>query len=114
MSQINHAITMAGRLDRMSDALELFHSIPKLGFQPDLMSYNNIIWSAGHLGRVDLAKNMFSSLSSSAMKPNIYTYGALMHAFARSKDFKQALTYLDIMTKQGIAPNQVRWLNNLQ
>jgi len=72
------------------------------------MSYNNIIWCAGHLGKVDLAKRLFLSLSSKSLhRPNVYTYGALMHGFAKSKDYKQALIYLDTMTKQGIKPNQV-------
>ena len=89
--------------------MELFNAIPKLGFNPDLMSYNNIIWSVGHLGRVDQAKKLFASIpKATSLKPNIYTFGALMHAFARSKDYKQALTLLDTMTQQGITPNQVR------
>jgi pentatricopeptide repeat protein len=109
-SQINHAITAAGRLGRIDDALELFNSIPNMDYVPDLMSYNNIIWCAGHLGKVDLAKRLFHTLSSKTQhRPNVYTYGALMHAFAKSKDYKQALIYLDTMTKNGIKPNQV-WI----
>jgi pentatricopeptide repeat protein len=101
----------------MEDALELFYSIPKLGYTPDLMSYNNIIWSAGHLRRVDLAKKLFASLTSTVAKssdslvthlrPNIYTYGALMHAFAKAKDYKQALACLGKMKSAGITPNHV-------
>ena len=41
--KLNHAITTAGRAGRMNDALEIFRSIEKLSYTPDLMSYNNII-----------------------------------------------------------------------
>lgn len=101
---MNHAITTAGRLGRINDALEIFQGIG----QPDVMSFNNIIWSAGHAGKMELAKDLFTKLTTTTkLRPNVYTYGALMHACAKSRDFKKALGYLDLMQKQGITPNLV-------
>lgn len=110
---MNLAITTAGRLERIDDALEIFKSIRTMLFKPDLMSYNNIIWAVGHSGNVALAAKLFNELMSESSrdltlkKPNVYTYGALMHGFARTKDYKNALYYLDIMTDQGITPNLI-------
>lgn len=111
---MNHAITTAGRLSRINDALEIFRSIEVLKFKCDTMSYNNIIWSAGHVGRIDLAKQLFNEfLSTSSVdrlhnkKPNVYTYGALMHGCAKTKDYKQALYYLDLMFQQNVKPNLI-------
>jgi leucine-rich PPR motif-containing protein len=99
---------LAGRLGRVQDAVEMFQAIPKLEYVADLMSYNNIIWCAGNAGRIDLAKNLFQEmLKKTDLKPNIYTYGALMHGFAKTKSYRQALAYLDRMTAEGIIPNQI-------
>lgn len=95
ITEVNHAITTAGRLYRPDDAIEIFRSINKLGFKADLMTYNNIIWCVGNAGRFDISKQFFSELVARPdLKPNVYTYGALMHACAKIKGYKQALLYL--------------------
>ena len=95
ITEVNHAITTAGRLYRPDDAVEIFRSIGKLGFQADLMTYNNIIWCVGNAGRFDVSKQFFAELlTRSDLKPNVYTYGSLMHACAKIKGYKQALLYL--------------------
>lgn len=108
LTDINQLITVAGRLNKIDDALEIFRSIPKLGFQTDLMSYNNIIWSAGNVGKIELAKTLFSELlDGKQLKPNVYTFGSLMHGCAKVKAYQQALTYLDLMNDLHIPPNQI-------
>eukprot|EP01038_Epipyxis_sp_PR26KG_P010018 gene10018-13474_t len=107
LTDINHAITTAGRMGRLSEAFELFESIPKLGHTVDLMSYNNIIWSAGNVGRADVAKKLFNELVNLNFKPNVYTYGSLMHGFAQTSDYKQALLHLEKMKASGIKPSQI-------
>ena len=108
LTDINQLITVAGRLNKNDEALEIFRSIPKLGFQTDLMSYNNIIWSAGNVGKVELAKTLFSELlDGKQLKPNVYTFGSLMHGCAKVKAYKQALAYLDLMNELHITPNQI-------
>lgn len=108
LTELNHAITTAGRAGRINDALEIFRSMEKLDFTPDLMSYNNIIWCAGNQGRVELAKDLFTQLTTkTTLKPNVYTFGALMHSCARSRDFQRALVYLDLMDKLKIRPNLI-------
>jgi leucine-rich PPR motif-containing protein len=105
---VNHAITTAGRMGRINDAIEIFNCIsPVLGFVPDLMSFNNIIWCAGNSGRIDLAKKLFTDLSKTKLRPNVYSYGALMHGFAKTKSYKQSLLYLDRMVAEGVMPNQI-------
>ena len=95
ITEINHAITTAGRLFRPDDAIEIFRSIKKLGFVADLMTYNNVIWCVGNAGRYDISKQFFQELLSRPdLKPNVYTYGSLMHACAKIKGYKQALLYL--------------------
>jgi Pentatricopeptide repeat domain len=95
ITEVNHAITTAGRLYRPDDAIEIFRSINKLGFRADLMTYNNIIWCVGNAGRFDISKSFFHELVARPdLKPNVYTYGALMHACAKIKGYKQALLYL--------------------
>ena len=95
ITEVNHAITTAGRLYRPDDAIEIFRSINKLGFKADLMTYNNIIWCVGNAGRFDISKQFFSELVARPdLKPNVYTYGSLMHACAKIKGYKQALLYL--------------------
>ena len=95
ITEVNHAITTAGRLYRPDDAVEIFRSIGKLGFQADLMTYNNIIWCVGNAGRFDVSKQFFAELlTRTDLKPNVYTYGSLMHACAKIKGYKQALLYL--------------------
>ena len=44
LTDLNQLIITAGRLSRINDAMEIYRSIGKFGFQPDLMSFNNIIW----------------------------------------------------------------------
>lgn len=108
ITEVNHAITTAGRLYRPDDAVEIFRSINKLGFKADLMSYNNVIWCVGNAGRFEISKQFFQELTARTdLKPNVYTYGALMHACAKIKGYKQALIYLDRMIEQGITPNQI-------
>jgi hypothetical protein len=95
ITEVNHAITTAGRLYRPDDAVEIFRSIGKLGFKADLMTYNNVIWCVGNAGRFDISKQFFAELlTRSDLKPNVYTYGSLMHACAKIKGYKQALLYL--------------------
>lgn len=95
ITEVNHAITTAGRLFRPDDAVEIFRSINKLGFKADLMSFNNVIWCVGNAGRFEVSKQFFSELLlRTDLKPNVYTYGALMHACAKIKGYKQALIYL--------------------
>jgi len=108
LTDINHAIITAGRLGRVTEAMEIFTQMPCLGYTPDLMSYNNILWCTGNAKRVEESKRIFQALAKHPyLKPNVYTYGSLMHGFARSKSFKQALFYLDDMTARGVLPNQV-------
>lgn len=77
------------------------------------MSYNSIIWCAGHVGRTDLAKQFYQQiLRTKHLSPNVYTYGSLMHGFAKTKNYRQALFYLDHMmdgssTQNRIVPNQI-------
>ena len=95
ITEVNHAITTAGRLYRPDDAVEIFRSIGKLGFQADLMTYNNVIWCVGNAGRYETSKQFFQELLTRPdLKPNVYTYGSLMHACAKIKGYKQALIYL--------------------
>ena len=95
ITEVNHAITTAGRLYRPDDAVEIFRSIGKLGFKADLMTYNNVIWCVGNAGRFDISKQFFAELLTRPdLKPNVYTYGSLMHACAKIKGYKQALLYL--------------------
>ena len=97
LTEVNHAITTAGRLYRPDDAVEIFRSIGKLGFLADLMTYNNVIWCVGNAGRYETSKQFFQELlTRSDLKPNVYTYGSLMHACAKIKGYKQALLYLGI------------------
>ena len=99
ITEVNHAITTAGRLYRPDDAVEIFRSIGKLGFKADLMTYNNVIWCVGNAGRFDISKQFFAELlTRSDLKPNVYTYGSLMHACAKIKGYKQALLYLGKFT----------------
>ena len=97
----------------MEEALEIFRSIETLKFTPDLMSYNNIIWSAGHSANVELAGQLFDELVNKSSKnlnvrsPNVYTFGALMHGFAKTKDYKKALYYINLMRNQNIKPNLI-------
>lgn len=108
ITDVNYAITTAGRLYRADDAVEIFRSIQKLGLRSDLMSYNNIIWCVGNAGRYEMSKQFFQELLlRSDLKPNVYTYGSLMHACAKIKGHKQALAYLDKMKEAGITPNQI-------
>ena len=109
LTDLNHAITTAGRLGRIDDAMEIFNSISKVGYVPDLMSYNNIIWCTGNAKRTEVSRKIFNELISSAphLKANVYTYGALMHGFAKTKHYKQALALIDEMTLRGIKPNQI-------
>ena len=131
LTEVNHAIIIAGRLGRVDDALEIFNavdgfkpkhkrkpgdSVTKNGgfeFGPDLMTFNNIIWSAGNAGKFELAKSLFTQLLNNddlrekRLKPNVYTYGSLMHGCVKAKAYKQALEYLDKMEEHGVAPNQI-------
>lgn len=108
LTDLNHAITTAGRLGRIEDAMEIFNSIKKVGYSPDLMSYNNVIWCAGNAKRTEISRKIFNQLSDSAhLKANVYTYGALMHGFAKTKNYKQALALIDEMTRKGIKANQI-------
>lgn len=107
VTEVNQGITWASRLGRITDAIEIFRSIESLGYQPDVMSYNNIIWGTGHTGRIDLSKKYFHDLIQSKLKPNVYTYGALIHACGKSKQYQQALVYFDRMIDDGITPNLV-------
>lgn len=108
ITEINHAITMAGRLQKTDDALEIFESISSFGYRPDLMTYNNIIWCAGNAGRFEISKKYFKELlSRKNLKPNVYTYGSLMHACVKVRGHQQALTYLDRMIAEGITPNLI-------
>ena len=109
---MNLAITTAGRLGRVEDAMEIFRGISSLKFKPDLMSYNNIIWSAGQAGKIALAKQLFEELLNlptdiMTREPNAHTFGALIHACAKVKDYKQALIYLNKMLEEDIKPNLV-------
>lgn len=108
ITDVNYAITTAGRGKRFADAYEMFRSLDRLGLEPDLMSYNNMIWSAGNVGKFDLAKQLFNELQERPnLHPNVYTYGALLHGCAKVKGYKQALAYLDRMDYEGIKPNQI-------
>lgn len=119
LTDINYAITTAGRLGRIQDALEIFYSIDKLNYIPDLMSYNNIIWSAGNVANIDLAIDLFNTLVNesfrkNSLRPNVYTYGSLMHGCAKGKDYKKALYYLDNMLSKGINPNLVVYTSAIE
>ena len=129
LTEVNHAIVTAGRLNRIDDALEIFNAMngykPKskrssggsvgspmpFEFGPDLMTFNNIIWCAGNAGKFDLAKSLFTQLLNDdrekKLSPNVYTYGSLMHGCVKAKAYKQALDYLDRMEEHGVAPNQI-------
>ena len=108
ITELNHAIVTAGRLKRVKDAINIFRSLNKLGFTPDLMSYNNAIWSAGNSGQLELSKSIFNELlSNQKLRPNVYTYGSLMHSCAQSRDYHLAIQYLNQMIEEGIKPNQV-------
>lgn len=108
ITEVNHAIVMAGRLRRVDDAIKIFRSMSVIGLTADLMSYNNAIWCAGNAGRIDLSKSIFNELMATKnLKPNVYTYGSLMHACAKSKNHQLALKYLNQMMENGIVPNQV-------
>jgi pentatricopeptide repeat protein len=105
---MHRSITSAGRSGRLEDALELFNSMPNLGFKRDLKAYNNLIWAAGNCGREDLSLEFYRDLIDKAhFKPNIYTYGALMHAFAKSKNHQKAMQLLQQMKHDHIRPNHV-------
>jgi pentatricopeptide repeat protein len=72
------------------------------------MSFNNVIWSAGNAGKLELSKKLFKEmLSTTNLRPNVYTYGSLVHACAKSKNYKQALLYLDAMKEENLTPNQI-------
>lgn len=108
ITEVNHAITTAGRLDRVDDAMEIFDSISKLRLIADLMSYNNIIWCTGNARRTEISRKIYNDLlTKTNLKPNVYTYGALMHGFAKTKNYKLALQTLDEMTKRGVRSNQI-------
>jgi len=108
LTEMNHAITTAGRLGRVQDAMAVFDAIPNIGYAADLMSYNNIIWCTGNARRVEEAMKIFQQLNAHPhLKPNVYTYGSLMHGFAQTKAYRKALYYLDDMHEKGIMPNQI-------
>lgn len=105
---MNYAISTAGRMKRIDDALQIFQSIERLGYTPDIVSFNNLIWSVGHAGRVDIARTFFNKMvKETKLRPNVYSYGALMHAYARTKGYKQALALLYKMREDGVIPNMV-------
>lgn len=115
LTEANHAITTAGRMGRINDAIEIFKSITtSLDYTPDLMSYNNLIWCAGNSGRIDLAKKLFTDITKSNLRPNVYSYGSLLHGFAKSKNYKQALLYLDRMIAEGLVPNQIVFTSTME
>lgn len=110
--ELNYAITAAGRLGRVDDAVRVFENVQTLGYTPELRTYNNIIWAVGHCGRVDLALHYYqellqsTNLNASAAtnglpSPNVYTYSAVMHAFAKSHNYKEALAFLDDLMCKG-------------
>lgn len=109
LTELNQAIVLAGRIGRVDDAVKMFRSIEALGFQADIMSYNNVIWSAGNAAKADLAKGFLQELLTSRQKlhPNVYTYGALMHGCAKAKNHKLAMAYLERMQSENLIPNQV-------
>lgn len=62
----------------------------------------------GNTNRTDAALRIFQELSHSQnLQPNVYTYGALLHGFAKSRGYQQAIYYLDEMTHRGLVPNQI-------
>ena len=98
----------------MDDAILIFSSIPTLGFTPDLMSYNNIRWGAGNSGRLEISKKYYAELNKTKLKPNIYTYGALIHACAKSRNYKQALHYLSTIEEKNILPNLIVFTSTME
>ena len=79
-----------------------------VGFEPDLMSFNNMIWAAGNVGNLDLAQKLLDDLRTHKnLRPNVYTFGSLMHCCAKTKAYERALAYLDEMDRMGVSPNQV-------
>lgn len=105
---MNYAIINAARLNRVHDAIRVFDTISTMGYTPDLMSYNNIIWAVGHAGREDLAVKYWDRLKEDvSLTPNIYSYGAIMHAFAKSKNYRRALQLLDQLDEKNVSLNLV-------
>jgi leucine-rich PPR motif-containing protein len=107
-TQMNQAITTAGRCHRPDDALMIFHTITKMGMQPDLTSYNCVIWCMGHAHHIDRAREIFDALCKHhQLRPNSYTYGALFYGFAKAKLYLESLRYLEDMLARDLAPNAV-------
>lgn len=96
LSEMNQAISVAGKEGRLKDAIAVFENIPTMGYQPDIKSFNNMIWAAGHCGQDDVAYRYYQDLLHSEQRfiPNVFTYSALMHAYARAKNAEKALQFL--------------------
>lgn len=110
---MNYAITTAGRLGRVDDAIKIFENVANLGYSPEIMTYNNIIWATGHCGREELATQYYKQLlqqpqyGPKSFKPNVYSFSALMHAYAKSQNYRKALSYLEELLSQGHKLNLV-------
>ena len=116
ITDVNHALTAAGRIGRTNDAIMIFDNLEPWGLVPDIMTYNNMIWTLGNSGNLELVKKYHKQLLTKRPKlhPNIYTYGALMHGCAKTKNHQLAIIYLERMQEEGIKPNNVVFTSVLE
>ncbi len=84
-------------------ALDMLKNGRKVGFSPDVVTYNTLISKAPDH---DAAKTWVDTMRKESIQPDVVTYNTLLH---KAPNYDDAKTWMEMMQKDGIRPNVVTY-----
>ncbi|KAF5728988.1 putative pentatricopeptide repeat-containing protein [Tripterygium wilfordii] len=85
---------------------EIFRELaPKLGIEPDRVSYNTLVNAFCEMGALDSVLSVVDEMEKKGIQPDVITFNTLLHAFYWSGRFADGEKMWDLMESKDIVPN---------
>lgn len=95
-------IDVYGKAQQLSRALSLFYNMPRLGAEPNIITYNAIISACARNNEPDLAYQVFEEMQQKGLVPDKYTYGSLIDSCSKSGQVERAFDVYRLMDASDI------------
>eukprot|EP00177_Eucheuma_denticulatum_P002376 GFKZ01004260.1.p1 GENE.GFKZ01004260.1~~GFKZ01004260.1.p1 ORF type:complete len:656 (-),score=50.99 GFKZ01004260.1:383-2350(-) len=95
-------IDVYGKAQQLSRALSLFYNMPRLGAEPNIITYNAIISACARNNEPDLAYQVFQEMQENGLVPDKYTYGSLIDSCSKSGQVERAFDVYRLMDANDI------------